>query len=105
MICPYCRAELEAEAAVACERCSTPVHATCAELHGKCVTFGCDSTRLVSAPAVQARGVLATPPASLSLRARRGYKEAVALALAPFDDFALAALAAAGLVQLVMAFF
>ncbi|MBL4846601.1 MAG: hypothetical protein JKY65_13835 [Planctomycetes bacterium] len=52
--CPYCHEALRnvgsgptvgeeaaAERPVACTDCQTPLHARCAQLHGRCVTLGC----------------------------------------------------------------
>ncbi|MBI3722502.1 hypothetical protein HY251_00885 [bacterium] len=102
MICPYCRAELLAPEAVACRRCATPVHGACAEVHGRCVTFGCSSSGFVLAPGVRAHGSLATPVAPLTRHVRRTIAAAATVALAPLEDAALAALGTAGFVGLVL---
>jgi hypothetical protein len=95
VICPYCREAVEAAAALACDACATVVHAECAELHGRCTTFGCAGVAFSTPASLAPRRALAPSfPATVALR--RGLREAVATALAPRD--ALAWLAIAGVV-------
>jgi hypothetical protein len=88
VICAYCRDELAREAALACTECATPLHGECASLHGRCVTFGCASTRFGEAPAEARRRL--EPALPLWTRARRAlHVEDAALVV-----FALAGVAA-----------
>jgi hypothetical protein len=100
--CPYCRGSLPRAAstvdsglrACACTVCGTVVHAACAGLHGRCVTFGCPGEtfgQLQGAAPLAARRRLhpALPwPAQL--------RRALQRALNPDDELALVALSLAG---------
>ena len=95
MKCPYCHQDLGWQALLHCVRCQTPLHAECAALHGGCVTFGCQSERLLNGPP--------TSPAELRLRAsrrqrlRRGLRAGLSWGGRLWEDPALLLFGLAGL--------
>ncbi|MGE0707996.1 MAG: hypothetical protein AB7N76_14870 [Planctomycetota bacterium] len=126
MICPYCRADLDDEPPLGdladeptrrlmcCTSCETRVHASCAQHHGRCVTFGCGHTdfRFVTGPAPERR-VRPRVPAPARVGSRRARRESVvaeAPALAaplpgwvPQEDIPLFLIALVGLARLLIA--
>ena len=98
MICPYCRADIASDDALACRHCGTAVHGECAALHGRCVTFGCGGETFDTAvvPGDERRRLEPAMPASVAVR--RWTRAALDVALAPTGDAALAIVGAAGVV-------
>lgn len=88
--CPYCHGELGPEP-VRCGACATPVHAECAELHGRCVVLGCRGAAF--APLVAAGTTTLRYREPLSRRAR-------VLLAAPVAGLTPFLLAAAGIAAL-----
>ena len=98
LTCPYCRAELADEsAAQACVRCQTPVHRDCAEIHRRCVVYGCRGRRFRPVKALRntPRSLTYRPPLALSDRLALAVNEAL-------DDASVLAIGLLGVTVLVI---
>lgn len=91
--CPYCREALlnvpeghqeestAPERPVACTECGTPVHARCAQMHGRCVSLGCAGRSFafvdrIPRPRIRATRLRRAQPPSRGPGWRRARREA-----------------------------
>jgi hypothetical protein len=101
MNCPYCLGDLLEAPAVACAACQTPVHADCAQLHGRCVTLGCPGLTFQAARPSRRRRAL-SPALPWRARWRPRARAVLEVALAPSEDVALVVLGLGGLLGLAL---
>ena len=81
--------------------CHTPVHADCAQLHGRCVTLGCPGLSFQAArPSARRRAL--TPALPWRARWRPRARSVLEVALAPSEDVALVVLGLGGLLGLAL---